>query len=97
MHLRMGSALMLPPLSRERGSMSGCQRYASASHWEGSAFASSPVSPAGSAGAGPSSNPRSQEHTSELQSLMRTSYAVFCFNKNNNVTTYPHKDSEQHA
>src|SRR3546814_4405737 len=29
---------------------------------------------------------RSEEHTSELQSLMRTSYAVFCLNKtiNNN-------------
>src|SRR3546814_5180423 len=26
---------------------------------------------------------RSEEHTSELQSLMRTSYAVFCLNKNN--------------
>src|SRR3546814_1863324 len=25
--------------------------------------------------------PRSEEHTSELQSLMRTSYAVFCWNK----------------
>src|SRR3546814_10531657 len=25
--------------------------------------------------------PRSEEHTSELQSLMRTSYAVFCFKK----------------
>src|SRR3546814_1866933 len=25
---------------------------------------------------------RSEEHTSELQSLMRTSYAVFCFKKN---------------
>src|SRR3546814_10545424 len=27
---------------------------------------------------------RSEEHTSELQSLMRTSYAVFCL-KNNNI------------
>src|SRR3546814_4436035 len=27
---------------------------------------------------------RSEEHTSELQSLMRTSYAVFRFNKKNN-------------
>src|SRR3546814_7655897 len=27
--------------------------------------------------------PRSEEHTSELQSLMRTSYAVFCLKKNN--------------
>src|SRR3546814_9423145 len=28
---------------------------------------------------------RSEEHTSELQSLMRISYAVFCFKKNNNT------------
>src|SRR3546814_8099168 len=27
------------------------------------------------------SSPRSEEHTSELQSLMRNSYAVFCLNK----------------
>src|SRR3546814_959454 len=29
---------------------------------------------------------RSDEHTSELQSLMRISYAVFCFKKNTNTT-----------
>src|SRR3546814_3674304 len=29
---------------------------------------------------------RSEEHTSELQSLMRTSYAVFCLNKKNTQT-----------
>src|SRR3546814_6391063 len=29
---------------------------------------------------------RSQEHTSELQSLMRTSHAVFCLKKNNHKT-----------
>src|SRR3546814_4217416 len=29
------------------------------------------------------SDVRSEEHTSELQSLMRISYAVFCFNKKN--------------
>src|SRR3546814_10185842 len=28
---------------------------------------------------------KSEEHTSELQSLMRLSYAVFCLNKNNNT------------
>src|SRR3546814_5682915 len=34
---------------------------------------------------------RSEEHTSELQSLMRISYAVFCWNKqNNNRYTKPH-------
>src|SRR3546814_9128471 len=32
---------------------------------------------------------RSEEHTSELQSLMRISYAVFCLkNKKNNTTKY---------
>src|SRR3546814_8615436 len=30
---------------------------------------------------------RSEEHTSELQSLMRISYAVFCLKKNNNTPT----------
>src|SRR3546814_17363410 len=30
----------------------------------------------------PSELRRSEEHTSELQSLMRISYAVFCLNKN---------------
>src|SRR3546814_1938661 len=29
-------------------------------------------------------HPRSEEHTSELQSLMRISYAVFCLKKKNN-------------
>src|SRR3546814_2244166 len=30
---------------------------------------------------------RSEEHTSELQSLMRISYAVFCLKKKNKLTT----------
>src|SRR3546814_6681501 len=30
---------------------------------------------------------RSEEHTSELQSLMRLSYAVFCLNKTKKTTT----------
>src|SRR3546814_10425155 len=30
---------------------------------------------------------RSEEHTSDLQSLMRTSYAVFCLNKKKNTNT----------
>src|SRR3546814_5068960 len=36
---------------------------------------------------------RSEEHTSELQSLMRISYAVFCLKKkkNKNRNTQPHK------
>src|SRR3546814_5328884 len=34
---------------------------------------------------------RSEEHTSELQSLMRISYAVFCLKKKNNKSTTIHK------
>src|SRR3546814_5658699 len=33
---------------------------------------------------------RSEEHTSELQSLMRRSYAVFCLKKNNTYNTTKH-------
>src|SRR3546814_7329780 len=34
----------------------------------------------------PVAKERSEEHTSELQSLMRTSYAVFCLKKQKNIT-----------
>src|SRR3546814_2418821 len=34
---------------------------------------------------GRTADSRSEEHTSELQSLMRTSYAVFCLKKKNNT------------
>src|SRR3546814_10727851 len=33
---------------------------------------------------------RSEEHTSELQSLMRNSYAVFCLQKKNTHNAYKH-------
>src|SRR3546814_4670606 len=35
---------------------------------------------------------RSEEHTSELQSLMRISYAVFCLQKKKHNTLFPHID-----
>src|SRR3546814_4712484 len=35
---------------------------------------------------------RSEEHTSELQSLMRNSYAVFCLKKKNNHNKTKHTD-----
>src|SRR3546814_1462074 len=38
---------------------------------------------------------RSEEHTSELQSLMRSSYAVFCLKKKKN--TYSTKIKQQHT
>src|SRR3546814_6146466 len=36
-------------------------------------------------------DPRSEEHTSELQSLMRNSYAVFCLKKKYNHYNTAHK------
>src|SRR3546814_5255064 len=36
---------------------------------------------------------RSAEHTSELQSLMRISYAVFCLKKNNHIPNTTHTKS----
>src|SRR3546814_10304417 len=47
----------------------------------------------------PESQNRSEEHTSELQSLMRISYAVFCLkkkktkNNDNKLMTYIHKQN----
>src|SRR3546814_6767079 len=38
---------------------------------------------------------RSEEHTSELQSLMRISYAVFCLNKKKNKKTKIYKQTQQ--
>src|SRR3546814_6981019 len=35
---------------------------------------------------------RSEEHTSELQSLMRISYAVFCLKKKNTISNYKNTD-----
>src|SRR3546814_1637969 len=44
---------------------------------------------------------RSEEHTSELQSLMRTSYAVFCLkkktNKNNTYTNHHQPNTTNHT
>src|SRR3546814_2047369 len=41
---------------------------------------------------------RSEEHTSELQSLMRISYAVFCLKKNNkNQTSHTHIPNSAHC
>src|SRR3546814_1737906 len=42
---------------------------------------------------------RSEEHTSELQSLMRISYAVFCLKKkkNNNITVQLHRPPQHNT
>src|SRR3546814_3370740 len=40
---------------------------------------------------------RSEEHTSELQSLMRISYAVFCLKKKKNIKQKNKNQKEQHV
>src|SRR3546814_8514172 len=69
-------------------------RCMAGSSWPGSGSgrSSSSLSSAKSSGASSSrsyatdSESRSEEHTSELQSLIRISYAVFCLKKKNNIT-----------
>src|SRR3546814_3179908 len=39
---------------------------------------------------------RSEEHTSELQSLMRISYAVFCLKKKTTITKQTNRHTETH-
>src|SRR3546814_10824434 len=52
-----------------------------------------------SSAASRSASTRSEEHTSELQSLMRISYAVFCLkNKHKQQNNHPHKNKiHQHT
>src|SRR3546814_2318199 len=63
------------------------------------ATSSSPgPAPAEPAAANPPASPaaRSEEHTSELQSLMRISYAVFCLKKNKNKYKYHNYNKQTH-
>src|SRR3546814_5762683 len=56
----------------------------------GRAQGSTRTSPAPAAGISTERSPRSEEHTSELQSLMRISYAVFCLKKKKQNTNIHH-------
>src|SRR3546814_8038797 len=67
------------------------------SHWTGRKAL--PIAAARQRGR-PAAAVRSEEHTSELQSLMRNSYAVFCLKKKkkqlNNNTTQQHYNKPHH-
>src|SRR3546814_5351214 len=67
---------------------SGCA--ARTRRWRGNARAGD--RPPGSAGRYPQT--RSEEHTSELQSLMRISYAVFCLKNKKRKQTYKNHHSD---
>src|SRR3546814_5308664 len=75
--LRMISPLTmrLLPKPGKSSSTNRHRMYASRLARDFEVFACVPASASG--------DPRSEEHTSELQSLMRISYAVFCLKKKN--------------
>src|SRR3546814_3988848 len=50
------------------------------------------AAPAVEPASAPKPSPRSEEHTSELQSLMRISYAVFCLKKKTQKSTHKHNN-----
>src|SRR3546814_3671906 len=82
-------ASISPGVSRGRSSDGDCAPSRSTRYCSANSRSTSPPSP------------RSEEHTSELQSLMRISYAVFCLKKKNTLTnqdnsTNNHKHNNIH-
>src|SRR3546814_5473138 len=68
------------------GGVDGWIRGADRDYWRSSNYCKNRrggIRIVGSARADAHTAPRSEEHTSELQSLMRISYAVLCLNKKN--------------
>src|SRR3546814_4111496 len=62
----------------------------------GTSFAIADVAAVGGAMSFTTTNGRSEEHTSELQSLMRISYAVFCLKKKTTTITKTHTCTPTH-
>src|SRR3546814_9171456 len=69
-----GNRELLPPV--------GCDHASVHRHWR---ILITPASALVPSAIIPKHVPRSEEHTSELQSLMRISYAVFCLKKKKNI------------
>src|SRR3546814_1338542 len=76
-----------------------CQIHAASSRPDGRRHSCGPVVPQSKAQAGRHAVPptfRSEEHTSELQSLMRISYAVFCLKKKKLTPLYTKQLTPKH-
>src|SRR3546814_5151033 len=96
--LTVATASAMIAASRSRCSMrSSSRRWAISSGFTGEPPATITPrpqrGPAGRIGTTSGAIRRSEEHTSELQSLMRISYAVFCLKKTN---TSKNKQQQQH-
>src|SRR3546814_10075436 len=72
-----------------------CRRTAWRSHWEQRHILEDPRFRVGGSVAKSPASTRSEEHTSELQSLMRISYAVFCLKKKKYKTQQMKNDTNQ--
>src|SRR3546814_960961 len=83
-----GASLSPSPLHAPDGAERRTRRWATKKTWHRPAASSAIMTARGTASAAKASPVRSEEHTSELQSLMRISYAVFCLKKkkNENIT-----------
>src|SRR3546814_2294619 len=80
LHFIVDGMALLQRLAAVRGRLSLCADQAAAAKW----WLSMPMASVSAEGPMPKAlSTRSEEHTSELQSLMRISYAVFCLKKKN--------------
>src|SRR3546814_1561738 len=88
--------------SIQRSSACNCSaNFVGFSRWRRSRFSSFQRNAGSSAiaGSNPTTSQRSEEHTSELQSLMRISYAVFCLKKKKKLRKQKryHKNANIHT
>src|SRR3546814_4339593 len=71
------------PAAMEGGQCNGASRRDAC--LQSAVYVTASCTPVQIPGHGRGPNNRSEEHTSELQSLMRISYAVFCLKKKKNI------------
>src|SRR3546814_5695682 len=85
---RSSPEALLQRLAAVRGRLSLCADQAAAAKW----WLSMPMASVSAEGPMPKAL-RSEDHTSELQSLMRISYAVFCLKKKRSLLSKSHYDT----
>src|SRR3546814_8890549 len=85
----------LPPRHRRQAGGSGCRSRGDWFRSCGRSHRAPPKAPACRLRSSPSG--RSEEHTSELQSLMRISYAVFCLKKKKKTDEEKNNAERYHA
>src|SRR3546814_3824283 len=91
----------LPISSRLIAFSSASSRRATCSFWTRSEVRTNSTRQPFSISASPMPDDRSEEHTSELQSLMRNSYAGFCLEQNktraSHITSVDERYSQRHS